>query len=118
MPLDVSATPLCSAIEVDWNGPASDGGSPLTRSSFVRSNGTLVATDLVDGSTFTKTPSPSGPTNDTTYDVTVAGVNDNGVGSESDAVQVAPECAPTPPRARADASASPLCSALEVTGRR
>jgi titin len=113
VPLDVSATPLCSAIEVDWNGPASDGGSPLTGYAvFVRSNGTLVATDLVDGSTFTDTI--SGLANDTSYDVTVAGVNDNGVGSESDAVQVAPECAPTPPAGPADVSASPLCSALEV----
>src|SRR5207248_3192569 len=113
VPFDVIGSPLCDGAEVDWNAPLADGRSPITGYVvWVRHAGPLIATDLVNGHTFTD--AISGLTDGTTYDVTVAGVNENGVGPESESVQIVPDCPPAEPTAPLEVSAAPLCSALEV----
>lgn len=112
-PLQVSATPLCGGLEIDWNAPNTDGGTPITGYTvFVRQGEAIVATDVVDGSTFSDTV--MGLTNGGDYTVSVAATNANGMGAESATVDVAPECPATAPTAPQSVTAAPLCEAVNV----
>ena len=113
-PFEVTAAPLCGGIDVAWNAPLNDGGSPIAGYTvFVRSGEALVATDNVDSSTFND--SISGLTNGTTYTVTVAATNESGMGAESSPpVEIAPECPATAPTAPLAVTAAPLCESTNV----
>jgi plastocyanin len=86
-PQNVTAAPHDSSATVNWQAPASDGGSPITSYTVTSSPGGITAS--VDGSTFSTTM--IGLTNGTSYTFTVTATNAVGTGPAS-----APSNAVTP----------------------
>ena len=90
-PTSVQATAKCSAAHVTWAGP--DGGDPSITgyAVWVRLGGQIVASDVVAADTFSDTV--TGLSNGVNYAITVASLDTQGQGSESDpAAQVSPVC--------------------------
>jgi len=108
-PTDLSATALDQGASVSFT-PGSDRGSAITDYEYQLDSG-----DWEPAGTTSSPVVIDGLTNGTTYSVKIRGVNDNGDGDASAAVDVTPVSSSDPPGAPASLEALPGGSTLDLS---